>query len=687
MCSRSFMTLAGLFVLSGSIPSALADPAAKPDSTVTVATNSEARVDESRVDTENLDQPIDIRRRAQHNGPIEREADPETAALPKTPKPSSNTQPQPVSNDSSEVASTQPLVDEPKPETALEKPEPPPTETPAAADATAAPVTKAPVVTKAPIEKPPVLADVASRLSVLDRAKSDYDKSAREAIIAFYGARENEPVWVSAKGLTPRAIAVRAEMAEAGSWGLEPAAFKLPEADASSDAPTPEALADLEVRMALAVLTYAHHARGGRVDPEDLSFDIDFRRTIKDPANVLAEIANALDPVAYLRRLHPKAEQFHLLRAAYLKLTAPESESAGPRIDEVAYKRVSRVAMDAGLPPPPRPNFSKRKLTQPSRDKQAARLLRNMEMWRWMPEDLGETYIFANIPEYQVRIFEAGKVTFRERIIVGKFKNQTPLFSDQMELVVFNPLWHVPNSIKVKELLPGLIRGGDPVTRQGLKMRLGKRILNPRSVNWSKVDIRNVHVFQPAGERNALGRMKFLFPNKHAVYMHDTPSRHLFNKRRRAYSHGCVRTRNPLEFAVNLLRIGKGWSRNKAVATYKSSADNNEIRLNKKIPVHIGYFTAWADPETGRVRYFEDIYKHEKHIRYALTGKKHLIVKRKPNTNANLQRIRAELIERNQSSQPAWFPGGFASPWNGGPSQDNYSNQRRSWSRNPFDND
>ena len=128
------------------------------------------------------------------------------------------------------------------------------------------------------------------------------------------------------------------------------------------------------------------------------------------------------------------------------------------------------------------------------------------------------------------------RVVHSERMIVGKTKHKTPIFSDEMETVVFRPFWNVPNSIKVKELLPKLLRGGT-LRRQNLKLALGKREINPASVNWATTDIRRYHVFQPPGRRNALGQVKFLFPNKHAVYFHDTPTKRLFKRQARAFSH------------------------------------------------------------------------------------------------------------------------------------------------------
>src|SRR5690606_26089288 len=148
-----------------------------------------------------------------------------------------------------------------------------------------------------------------------------------------------------------------------------------------------------------------------------------------------------------------------------------------------------------------------------------------------------------------------------ERLIVGKPDTQTPIFSDEMETIVFHPFWGLPNSIKVKEILPGLIRGTNVLARNDLRIQYRGRDINPASVDWRRTDIRNFHVYQPPSERNVPAVVKFLFPNKRPVYMHDTPTKHLFNSSRRMFSHGCLRVRAPLKFAELLLSQDKGWDR------------------------------------------------------------------------------------------------------------------------------
>ena len=183
------------------------------------------------------------------------------------------------------------------------------------------------------------------------------------------------------------------------------------------------------------------------------------------------------------------------------------------------------------------------------------RLIANMERWRWMPEHLGEMHIWDNIPEFMTRVFKKGQVIHTAKIIVGKPETPTAVFSANMKFLVFHPEWGVPDSIKVKELAPYLSGGGgflffgggdtSVLTRQRLRVVYNGRPVDPSSVNWGSVDIRRFTFLQSAGPHNVLGVVKFMFPNKHDIYMHDTPQRELFERPVRTFSHGCIRVHNP----------------------------------------------------------------------------------------------------------------------------------------------
>ncbi len=236
-----------------------------------------------------------------------------------------------------------------------------------------------------------------------------------------------------------------------------------------------------------------------------------------------------------------------------------------------------------------------------------------MERLRWLPRDFGHRYVLANQAAFELYVWDNGQQIWQSKVIVGKPNHQTTAFIDQIETVVFNPYWGVPQSIIIKEMLPYLRQDPGYLDQKGFEVtdNSGQRI-SSASVDWSQFSNKvPLNVRQPPGSDNALGVVKFLFPNKHSIYMHDTPSKPLFAKASRAYSHGCVRVQNPQHFAELLL----GWS-SEQVASAIDSGQNQEVSLPEKVPVYLTYFTAWPDPE-GNVHFYNDVYGRDDLMRTA----------------------------------------------------------------------
>ena len=238
-------------------------------------------------------------------------------------------------------------------------------------------------------------------------------------------------------------------------------------------------------------------------------------------------------------------------------------------------------------------------------------ILVNMERWRWMPEDLGNFYVRVNIPNFNLDIYKNGKVFYTTRIVVGQPTKQTPIFSDEIEHVIVNPVWNVPASIAVKEMLPQIQADpGKALSGYQVFANIGGRFraVDPWTVDWRNVDMRRIQIKQPPGERNALGSIKFMFPNPFAVYLHDTPSKSLFQKDYRAFSHGCMRVMNPWDFAAALLTHDP----NVSAASLKKlvGGPQTQVNLTRHIPVHITYFTAWVD-DSGKLQLRSDVYGHD----------------------------------------------------------------------------
>lgn len=510
-----------------------------------------------------------------------------------------------------------------------------------------------PAVAPATIIADPLMPEVRTRLG---KAVSALGKDERTALQQLYAVEGIKPLWVADGALSPRGAALRAELQNAGDWGLRASDFDVGP-DLTADA-TPASLAEAEIKLSMAALKYARHARGGRADPAQISTYLDRKPQFMAPKRILEELAGGAAPDAYLRRLHPQHPQFEKLRQAYLTMRAARAPTP---ID--AATLIPTAAGDVPATTKANPKVKIAAAALPERGS-AAKLIANMEMWRWMPADLGATHLLVNVPEFQFRFTRNGQVVHTERVITGKPETQTPIFSDIMETVVFKPTWNVPDSIKVKELLPALSKNPQALARQGLRVAYNGKEIDPTTIDWSTTDIRALHVFQPPSGDNALGIVKFLFPNKHAVYLHDTPTKALFGQTRRTFSHGCIRVRNPVRLAEVIMEGERNWSPAQVAAQLApGAADNNHTTLTRKFPVHIAYFTAWAN-ETGEVQYFPDAYGYDTNINLAIDGKAHLIALKKeekldPPVVRTVSTTSSAVTSRSKSSVSEWSQKAF----------------------------
>ncbi|MEQ1652068.1 MAG: L,D-transpeptidase family protein [Hyphomicrobium sp.] len=602
------------------------------------------------------------------------------------------------------TAATAPVVADPTPaDTATQAATPPAAPAPAAAaqapaasdpakdaaakpaDTPAAPTAAAATPTPVPVASPVVAANPvvdAVRSKLADKAfagKAIGDHV--EALKSFYAAR-GEPLWIKDGAFSANANAAMAEIKKADAYGLDATQFALPELAAGASA---DAQGEAEASLGLAVLKYAHQARGGRVDPLSLSNILDMKPPLKDPAAVLTEIAASSSPDTYLRGLHPKHAGFEKLRLALEKARGPQVEEKideallvklpdgktikpGEENDDVVLLRkrlkieaaaganeklydpileaaVKAFQADKGIKSNGQLNAKTRtalnregepKKADPKRD--VDRIIVNMERWRWLPEDLGPFYIANNIPEFMTRVVKGEQEVWKSKIIVGQPSWPTPVLTSSLLYVIFQPEWGVPDGIKVKELLPRLKRaspsggggffdqlfgggssgGARVLAAYKLKPTLNGRPVDANSIDWNSVDIRRFSFVQPAGGENPLGSVKFRFPNRHDVYMHDTPQKALFGQSFRALSHGCMRVENPRRFAEVLLAEDKGWSPEKVSGMY--GGGTRDVTLDKPVPVYLTYFTASVD-ETGKVQKFGDLYGHDDRLMSALQGK------------------------------------------------------------------
>ncbi len=489
---------------------------------------------------------------------------------------------------------------------------------------------------------------------------------------SFYEARQNAPLWIADNKLTPKALAVLDVIRRADEEGLDPTAFFLPDPAASEG--SPEQLAAAEIALSRAASAYARQAQGGRLVPSSLGPLItpDVTRPSRDKVlNVMASHDDAAD---WLQAYNPPHEPYKALKKKLAELRAAEKGPVAPPPPQVpAAKKslkpgmqdarvpvlrerlgVERVMVEAALPEGGVESVESLVYDEPLIEavktfqqrhglnvdgivgsqtvalmNDAAKvedpiplILANMERWRWLPRELGQTHIFVNVPEYMGRIVRGGEVIHETRVITGSKQHQSPIFSDEMDHIIVNPAWNVPYSIALKEMLPQLQRDPAYLARQGYEViYTGQKkpvLLDSARIDWTTVDAKTmsqVRIRQPPGEANALGHIKFMFPNKHAVYLHDTPTRHLFARDMRALSHGCIRVQDPFQLADVLLEdTGLDGAKLKSMV---GGSKENRINLAHKIPIHITYFTAEVLPD-GSLLSRPDVYGTDRKMKAAL---------------------------------------------------------------------
>ncbi len=483
-------------------------------------------------------------------------------------------------------------------------------------------------------------------------------KRLHAAVAEFYLERDYRPVWTIDGKLSAKARAVLGKLKVSDDDGLDPRAYALPDELVSHvGRKSLREAATLEILISQAVLAYAQDAQGGRVNGNRLSGYIDVKPSRPDPIQALHKVAQARRPAEALDSFNPPHEGFQKLRDKLIEMRA---DKILKRFDEEAPQPIPVGETLREGDQGPRVVLLRRRLNAPTAPDGAADvfdaslkeaviafqksssltadgiagartilalngatsegaeadIVANLERWRWLPRDLGAFHVMVNVPEFLARIYNDGEVVYETKVVVGTARNQTPVFSEDMNHVIVNPYWNVPYSITSKEMLPGI--RANPVnylTNRGYEVVRNGRVVDPLSVDWAGVNLRSVRIRQKPGGRNALGNIKFMFPNRHAVYMHDTPSKSLFGRVTRAFSHGCVRVEDPFAFADAVLRQEEGWNG----ARLKKAIGGKERRINlkHKVPVHIVYFTSFVDDE-GRLQRRPDIYGQNGKLEAAL---------------------------------------------------------------------
>ena len=495
------------------------------------------------------------------------------------------------------------------------------------------------------------------------------DRRTQSLLRAFYAGRGMRPAWTTGAGPTAPARELAEVLLQADAEGLNPEEYSAVELAAHLKqnegnvvvTGDPKALADFDMLCTIAAFHYMSDVFDGRIAPKALDaewvadprkgdMDAMLDRALKD--NKVRELLQSLAPT------HDGYRGLRDARARYAKIVEgggwtaipsggslkrgsrgarivalrarlaasgdlDSTRSRGDVFDETVAAAVARFQTRFGRDADGVVGATELAELNVAAESRLRQIELNMERWRWLPKTLGDRYLVVNIPEYKFHIIENGKPVLEMRVVVGKALNATPVFSDQMTQVVVNPTWNVPASIAGGEIVPLIQEDRDYLAKNAMRAFSGTgddaKEVDAASVNWSnESETAQLNFRQDAGDQNALGRIKFLFPNQFDVYLHDTPAGHLFSREERSFSHGCVRVEEPLKLAGYALR-GLPEADADRLNELIAAGETKTIQIPKPLAVHIVYFTAFVE-ENGTAGFREDVYGIDRELMVRLRG-------------------------------------------------------------------
>ena len=487
----------------------------------------------------------------------------------------------------------------------------------------------------------------------------------------FYLRRGNKPAWIGNNLDFPLADELIQSIRESTREGLTPNIYHLKQLkfllnairqkEAHRRPLDPKTLIDFEILLTDAFLFLGSHLRGGRVNPETIHTKWIVENPEVDMAAVLQLAIKSKNIRAALQKFIPPQNGYAAMRKALLSYRKIHAKGGWPLIppgislrlgdreprvmllrqrlirtgdfeavansaqydfDEPLEKAVRRFQRRHGLKAD---GVVGRKtlaaLNVPVKDR-IRQIEINMERWRWIPPDLGRHFLLVNIADFKLTVFENSQPVMDMRVVVGRNARRTPVFSARLKYLVINPYWNIPSKIAVRDILPkvktdvGYLRDRKIRVLQDWSQNAPQ--LDPYSINWFETGRRHFpyKLRQDPGPLNALGRIKFMFPNKFEVYLHDTPAKELFQKTSRDFSSGCIRLERPIDLAAYLLSAHDRWSADNISKTIKSG-QRKIVKIEETVYVHLLYWTAWVDKE-GRLHFRKDIYDRDMPLDRAL---------------------------------------------------------------------
>jgi murein L,D-transpeptidase YcbB/YkuD len=493
--------------------------------------------------------------------------------------------------------------------------------------------------------------------SVIAKPLPGVRREVAAAVTAFYTQRQFAPAWHDRRGRPAGAPNALEILRQAEDHGLERDTYRegdltrevatraASKSSKSEGEPDATAIADLDVRLTAAVVQLGSHVATGRLDPAKQP------KPHRDAPDLAAVLQTALNDSAMtfldrVRPVHPEYQALqkglHSLRgqaqvgwpdvpkktlrpgqlspvvAVLRKRLAAEGyldaahANDSPRFDDDVAAALGRFQEHHALKASGILDAATLEAMSVPLDARIAQVAINLERWRWMPDDLGERHFLVNIPYYHLVAREHGKPVLDIRVVVGKPGNETPTFSDEMTEVVFSPYWNIPETIALEETAPAVLRDPNYLARNNMEViNASGRVMSPADVPWDDEQaLRGLSFRQRPGANNALGFVKFLFPNRYNVYIHDTPADALFSRIGRAFSHGCIRVEEPETLAQYVLRDRSEWTPD-AILTAMRAGEERHVKLNSPIPVHIVYLTSWVD-DAGGLHFQPDIYGYDR---------------------------------------------------------------------------
>ncbi|MBU3946595.1 MAG: L,D-transpeptidase family protein [Proteobacteria bacterium] len=490
----------------------------------------------------------------------------------------------------------------------------------------------------------------------------------------FYGLRGFSPAWITDKGVSTQTHELIRTIRKAADEGINPLDYHidgieilLKEITGSylkiDDVPIKK-LMELELLLSDAFFLYASHLTAGRVNPETIQKEWAIKNQHMDLVRILFDsldkgnISYALETVNQqspdYQRLKKASESYRKLAEnagwphipkgpkmkkgdrgariailhSHLKISGDlgQTDEKNPRLfGDILEKAVLRFQKRHGLTEDGvvgRATITALNITALDRLKQ---IVVNMERWRWLQRDFGPRYIVVNIADFQLNVVEENESILKMRVVVGKYYRQTPVLEGKMTYLVINPFWIIPQKLAEEDMLPLIKEDKEVIKSKKIRVyeswKNGALEIDPGLVNWKIVNNNgfSYKLVQEPGPLNALGHIKFIFPNKFDVYFHDTPARDLFNREKRDFSSGCIRIEKPVELAAYLLQVDTNWTKQKLLEAIDSQK-TQIISLSNPIAVKILYFTAWVD-EQGIVNFRNDIYQWDKQLAEALEEK------------------------------------------------------------------